>query len=74
MFELIQVGKKTYYIEGPVKIGIYKLNDTDICVIDTGNDKSMARRIDAIAQSNDWNIKLIINTHSHSDHCGGNAL
>ena len=73
MFELVQVGKNTYYIESPVKIGIYKMNETDICLIDTGNDKSMAKRIDSIAQANGWTIKKIINTHSHADHCGGNA-
>lgn len=74
MFDLVQVGQKTYYIEGPVKIGIYKLNDTDVCLIDTGNDKFAAKKIAAIAESNGWAIKTIINTHSHADHCGGNAL
>lgn len=74
MFELVQVGEKTYYIESPVKIGIYKINETDICLIDTGNDKFAAKKIAAIADSNGWTIKTIINTHSHADHCGGNAL
>ncbi len=74
MFELVQVGKNTYYIESPVKIGVYKMNKTDICLIDTGNDKAMAKRIDSIVQANGWTIKKIINTHSHADHCGGNAL
>lgn len=74
MFELIQVGAKTYYIEGPVKIGIYKLSDTKVCLIDSGNDKFAAKKIAAIAESNGWTIEMIINTHSHADHCGGNAL
>lgn len=27
MYELIQAGDKTYYINCPTKIGIYKIND-----------------------------------------------
>lgn len=73
MFELVQAGAKTYYIDAPVKIGIYKLNDTEICLIDTGNDKSTGRKIAGIAEANGWSITTIINTHSHADHCGGNS-
>lgn len=74
MFELVQVGAKTYYIEGPVKIGVYKISDTQICLIDTGNDKFAAKKIAAIADENGWTVAAIINTHSHADHCGGNAF
>lgn len=73
MFDLVQAGAKTYYIDAPVKIGMYKITDTEICLIDTGNDKSAAKKIAAIADSNGWTIQTIINTHSHADHCGGNA-
>lgn len=74
MFELVQVGAKTYYIEGPVKIGVYKLSGTQVCLIDTGNDKFAAKKIAAIMESNGWTPQTIINTHSHADHCGGNAF
>lgn len=30
MYELHQVGEKTYYIECPAKMGIYRTNDTDV--------------------------------------------
>ncbi len=36
MFELNQVGEKSYYINCPAKIGIYRLNDTDVYLIDSG--------------------------------------
>ena len=39
MFELNQVGERSYYINCPAKIGIYKSNDTDVYLIDSGNDK-----------------------------------
>lgn len=39
MFELNQVGERSYYINCPAKIGIYKSNDTEVYLIDSGNDK-----------------------------------
>ena len=36
--ELIQVGQNTYYLKNPTNIGIYKVNDKDIYLIDTAND------------------------------------
>ena len=72
MYELIQVGKKTYFINCPAKIGIYKLNDTDVCLIDTGNDKDAGRKINKILNENNWHLKMIVNTHSNGDHIGGN--
>jgi len=74
MYELIQVGAKTYYINCPAKMGIYKINDTDVCLIDSGNDKDAAKKVIKIIDSNNWKLQMIINTHSHADHIGGNNL
>ncbi|MFI3168493.1 MAG: MBL fold metallo-hydrolase [Faecalibacterium sp.] len=74
MYELTQVGARTYYINCPAKMGVYKLNETDICLIDSGNDKDAARKLLKIFAAEGWMLKLIINTHSHADHIGGNAL
>lgn len=70
--ELIKLGDKTYYIKNNTNIGVYKLNDTDIVLIDSGLDESVSRKILRIINDNNWNIKYIINTHSHADHTGGN--
>ena len=43
MYELIQVAENSYYIQSPAKIGIYKLNETEVCLIDTGNDKDAGK-------------------------------
>ncbi len=74
MYELIQAGQKTYYIECPSKIGIYQINDKDICLIDSGSDKDVAKKVLKIIQEKEWHLEMIINTHSHADHIGGNAF
>lgn len=72
MYELKQLGAQSYYIESPAKIGVYKQNDTDIYLIDSGNDKEAGKKILKIANQHNWRIKAIINTHSNADHIGGN--
>lgn len=72
MFELNQVGEKTYYINCPAKIGIYKVSDTEVYLIDSGNDKDAAKKVNRILEENGWILKGIINTHSNADHIGGN--
>lgn len=73
MFELIKVTDCCYYIESPSKVGIYKRNDTDVYLIDSGSDKNSAKKTLKICSEQGWVIKGIINTHAHADHIGGNA-
>ncbi len=73
MYELIQVGSKTYYIACPSKVGVYVLDDNLVCLIDSGSDIYSAKKIYKVLQEKNWNIAMIINTHSHADHIGGNA-
>lgn len=72
MYELIQAGEKSYYIQSPAKIGIYLHNDTEIYLIDSGNDKDAGRRVRKVLDGKGWKIKAILNTHSNADHIGGN--
>lgn len=72
MYELIQVGKNSYYVQSPAKIGIVKLNDTDVCLIDSGSDKDAGRKVRQILEANNWRLIAIYNTHSNADHIGGN--
>lgn len=74
MYELVQVGKKTYYINCPAKMGIYQISETDVCLIDSGNDKEAGKKVQKILTEHGWDLKMIINTHSHADHIGGNNL
>lgn len=72
MFELRQVGKNSYYVNCPAKIGIYAAGDGDVYLIDSGNDPDAGRKVRKILEERRWNLKGIINTHSNADHIGGN--
>ena len=72
--ELQKVGEKTYYIKNPTNIGIYKIDDENVYLIDTGNDKDAGKKILKIVEENGWKVKGIISTHSNADHVGGNKV
>lgn len=72
MFQLVQAGDRTYYIDNENIMGIYRLNAVDVCLIDTGNGRKAGEKIQAILEQQGWELKFIINTHTHIDHLGGN--
>lgn len=72
MYELIQLGEISYYIDCPAKIGVVKLSDNEVCLIDSGNNKETGRKIRQILDANNWKLTAIYNTHSNADHIGGN--
>ncbi len=72
--ELIQLTDKTYYIKNPTNIGVYKINDNEVYIIDSGNDKEAGKKIIKLLTSENLTIKGIISTHSNADHIGGNKV
>ncbi len=72
MYELVQLTDTCYYIECPSKIGLVRLNDHDVCLIDSGNNKETGRKIRQILDAHKWNLTAIYNTHANADHIGGN--
>ena len=72
MYELVHITGNSYYIQSPAKIGLVKLNDNDVCLIDSGNDKDAGRKVRQILDANNWHLTAIYNTHSNADHIGGN--
>lgn len=72
MADLVKLGEKTYCIKNPVNIGIYVIDNNDVCLIDTGNSEQYGKLIEKVLIMNNWNLKFIINTHGHADHIGGN--
>ena len=73
MYELNQVGENTFYLQSPAKIGIYRSSPNEVYLIDSGNDKDAGRRIRKVLDEQGWTLRGILNTHSNSDHIGGNA-
>ncbi len=74
MYELIKVSDNCFYIQSPAKIGLVKINDGDVFLIDSGNDKDAGKKVKKILDANGWQLKMILNTHSNADHIGGNKF
>ena len=51
MYELIQLTERTYYIKSPTNIGLFRLDEKNVCLIDSGNDKDAGRRIRQVLAS-----------------------
>ena len=73
MYELMQVGPQSYYIESPAKIGIYRQSETEVYLIDSGSDKDAGRRCRKVLDEQGWVCRGILVTHSNADHTGGCA-
>lgn len=71
MYELHHLKGRTYYIDGQTNVGLYKLNDKDVILIDCGI-KEEGPVLETLLRRNGFNLKYIIDTHSHPDHSGAN--
>lgn len=70
--KLIQVRGNTFCIDtGMTAIPIYKINDEEIIMLDTGWVKER-EGIENLLEENSLRIVGIINSHAHIDHIGNN--
>ncbi len=74
MYELIQAGERTWYIDCPAKMGLYTPDGTHAYLIDSGNDKEAAKKALRHIETLGLTLAGIANTHSNADHAGGNAF
>ena len=74
MYELIRISEHDYYIDCPAKIGVVRIDDDSVVLIDSGSDKDAGKKVLKILDEKSWKVKAIYNTHSHADHIGGNKL
>lgn len=72
MFELKQLTENTFYYEAYTNVGVYRLNESEVVLIDSCDHKRMVRGLDRILEEMGLTVNTIISTHCHVDHICGN--
>ncbi|MGS0764562.1 MBL fold metallo-hydrolase [Syntrophomonas curvata] len=70
---LIRINGNSFYIPGSTNTGAFLFKDKYSLITDSGDSNQAARKIQENLEVDGFKIKYVINTHSHMDHCGGNA-
>ncbi|MGQ9856382.1 MAG: MBL fold metallo-hydrolase [Fervidobacterium sp.] len=73
MFDVIKLDESFFVLKSPVNVGMILKGDEAV-LIDTGSSSDHAKRIARILGELSVRKVLIINTHSHADHIGGNSF
>ncbi|AJG40196.1 beta-lactamase [Thermotoga sp. RQ7] len=68
--EIERLTEKVSYVPNPVNIGVVHAESSSV-LIDSGIDESVPRKVSRLLEKPPL---YLINTHSHADHCGGNAF
>jgi glyoxylase-like metal-dependent hydrolase (beta-lactamase superfamily II) len=71
--DLHRIAGSFHYLPGVVQIGVLVAAGHAIA-IDTGLDDGAARKLLKALDGAGLRLAAIVNTHSHADHCGGNAF
>lgn len=74
MFDIVKTHGNTFYYSSFSNVGVYKLNKSEVILIDSCDHKRMVRTLDEILEKNSLKVKTIINTHCHVDHINGNKF
>ena len=70
--ELKKVNELVYYVAAHTNIGAIRCGEKAVILVDTGIDEDGGKKLLRILADAGLNVRAIINTHSHADHCGGN--
>ena len=70
---LIAITDKTWYQAGANNLGLIATGDGGAIVVDTGLDRETGRLLRKALDSLGLTLHVVINTHHHADHIGGNA-
>ncbi len=71
--EAVHVTGSTWYVPGPVNVGVFVAEGDRAVLIDSGGDESFGRKLFRLLEARGWSLEMIVNTHSNADHIGGNA-
>ena len=74
MYELIPISGNSFYIQSPSRAGLFRISDSEVCLIDSGNHEDAAKKFLKILDAQHWKLAAVFNTHAHADHIGGNRL
>ncbi len=74
MFEVKHIKGNTYYFEAFTNVGIYRLKDNKVVLIDGTDHKRMAKAVNNYLQAENLTVDTIICTHCHVDHICGNKV
>lgn len=72
MFDIVDTIGNTYYYSAFSNVGVYKLNKSEVLLIDACDHKRMVKGLDTILEKNGLRVRTIIDTHCHVDHIAGN--
>lgn len=72
MYELIKVNDEIYYVNCPSRVGVVKIADNEVFLVDSGSSKDAIKKIKKNIDDMGFSIKYVVNTHSHADHISGN--
>ena len=78
--QLVNLTAHISYLKMPTNLGFIRFENEAgekcIYIVDSGNDETNGARILDFIRENfsDYKLKVILNTHSHADHCGGNSF
>lgn len=70
---LLQVKGNSFFCDGIFSIGVYIKGKVAV-LIDSGISKDVAKEVHKVLNAENIQVCALINTHSHGDHCGGNAF
>lgn len=70
---LTQLTERVHVWEGGVNFGIIVGDDKGLILVDSGLDSHAARKALRPFLESGHRLSVIVNTHSHADHIGGNA-
>lgn len=68
----LQLSDRVHAVLGAVNCAIVDLGSGHALLFDTGQDKDHGRRIRRALEELDLAVRVILNSHSHADHFGGN--
>ncbi|HNV69837.1 MAG TPA: MBL fold metallo-hydrolase, partial [Candidatus Ozemobacteraceae bacterium] len=74
VLRLQRLTDRVQIIPGPTIIGVILLSDDRVAIIDSGLDRRAGRRLYELLRDYHYKLDVILNTHAHADHIGGNSF